>query len=148
YYDSGFLIGLKAFVGAIMGGLTSYPLSILGALFVGMLESFTSFFNSGLKEVIVFALLIPILLVRSSLSRGGDDDEDESEEASFVSLRSLRRPVLLAIIAALVAAPLLLGNYGLTLLNFVGLAALVSLGLVLLTGIAGLTSFGQAAFVG
>ena len=36
----------------------------------------------------------------------------------------------------------------LTLLNNIGLAALVTLGLVLLTGIAGMTSFGQAAFVG
>ena len=39
-------------------------------------------------------------------------------------------------------------EFWITQLNYIGLYALVSLGLVLLTGVAGLTSFGQAAFVG
>jgi branched-chain amino acid transport system permease protein len=39
-------------------------------------------------------------------------------------------------------------DFWVTLLNFVGLASLVALGLVLLTGVGGMTSFGQAAFVG
>ena len=43
YYDTGFLIGLKGFVAAIVGGLASYPLALLGALLVGQLESFSSF---------------------------------------------------------------------------------------------------------
>jgi len=46
------------------------------------------------------------------------------------------------------AAPLLLPEFYVTLLNYIGLYALVALGLVLLTGVGGLTSFGQAAFVG
>jgi branched-chain amino acid transport system ATP-binding protein len=58
-----------------------------------------------------------------------------------------RLPLLLAI-AAIAVAPLLLPEYYVTLMNYVGLASLVTLGLVLLTGVAGLTSFGQAAFVG
>jgi branched-chain amino acid transport system permease protein len=45
-------------------------------------------------------------------------------------------------------APLVLPELYVTLLNYVGLYSLVALGLVLLTGIGGLTSFGQAAFVG
>lgn len=58
-------------------------------------------------------------------------------------------PTLLgaAAVVALLFAPLLPPFY-VTLLNNIGLAALVTLGLVLLTGIAGMTSFGQAAFVG
>ncbi|WP_395699838.1 ABC transporter permease subunit [Aquabacterium sp.] len=49
----------------------------------------------------------------------------------------------------LVAVPLLpLPDFWITQLNYIGLYALVALGLVLLTGVAGLTSFGQAAFVG
>jgi ABC-type branched-subunit amino acid transport system permease subunit len=39
-------------------------------------------------------------------------------------------------------------HFTVTIINYIGLAALVALGLVLLTGIGGLTSFGQAAFVG
>ena len=54
FYDSGFLIGLKGFVAAIFGGLASYPAAALGALLVGVLESFSSFYASAFKEVIVF----------------------------------------------------------------------------------------------
>ena len=79
YYDSGFIIGLKAFVGAIIGGLTSYPGTALGALLIGVLESFASFWNSSLKEVVVFSVLIPVLLWRS-LSLGHVDEEDEEVE--------------------------------------------------------------------
>jgi branched-chain amino acid transport system permease protein len=54
----------------------------------------------------------------------------------------------LAGLAALAAAPALLPEFYVTLLNYIGLFSLVALGLVLLTGVGGLTSFGQAAFVG
>ena len=65
FYDSGFLIGLKGFVAAVMGGLQSYPLAAVGALFVGLVEAFGSFWASAFKEVIVFTLVLPILLWRS-----------------------------------------------------------------------------------
>lgn len=55
-YDSGFLIGLKGFIGAIIGGLVSYPLAAAGAVLVGLIESFASFSLSAWKEVIVFGL--------------------------------------------------------------------------------------------
>jgi ABC-type branched-subunit amino acid transport system ATPase component/ABC-type branched-subunit amino acid transport system permease subunit len=48
----------------------------------------------------------------------------------------------------LLAAPFLLSEFYVTLMNYIGLATLVTLGLVLLTGVAGLMSFGQQAFVG
>jgi branched-chain amino acid transport system permease protein len=65
YYDSGFLVGLKGFVGAIIGGLASYPIAAGGAIFVGLVEAFSSFWASAYKEVIVFTLIIPVLLWRS-----------------------------------------------------------------------------------
>ncbi len=65
YYDSGFLIGLKGFVGAIIGGLASYPLAAAGAVLVGLLEAYSSFWASAFKEVIVFTLILPVLLWRS-----------------------------------------------------------------------------------
>ena len=65
FYDSGFLIGLKGFVAAVIAGLASYPLAIAGAIAVGTLESFSSFWASAYKEVIVFTLILPILLWRS-----------------------------------------------------------------------------------
>ncbi len=60
----------------------------------------------------------------------------------------IRMKFLLAFIAALAVGPLLLPEFYVTLLNYIGLYAIVALGLVLLTGVGGLTSFGQAAFVG
>ena len=79
YYDSGFLIGLKAFVGAIIGGLVSYPATAVGAMLVGLFESYASFFDSSLKEVFVFGALIPIL-VWQSMRKGSIEEEIEEEE--------------------------------------------------------------------
>ncbi|GAB3625695.1 metal-dependent hydrolase [Pandoraea terrae] len=55
--------------------------------------------------------------------------------------------VLLAVLPVL-PAPVRLPEYWVTLLNYIGLYSIVAIGLVLLTGVAGMTSFGQAAFVG
>ena len=65
FYDSGFLIGLKGFVAAVFAGLASYPGAALGAVLVGLLESFSSFWASSFKEVIVFTFILPVLLWRS-----------------------------------------------------------------------------------
>ncbi len=58
------------------------------------------------------------------------------------------RAVLAVFLVLLAVAPLVLPDFYVTLLNYIGLSAMVALGLVLLTGVGGLTSFGQAAFVG
>lgn len=75
YYDSGFLIGLKGFVAAIIGGMSSYPVAAAGALVVGLLEAFASFWASSYKEVIVFTLIIPVLLWRSLTTHHVEDEE-------------------------------------------------------------------------
>jgi branched-chain amino acid transport system permease protein len=75
YYDTGFLIGLKGFVAAIVGGLASYPLALGGALLVGQLEAFASFWASAYKEVLVFTLIIPVLWWRSLHSHHVEDEE-------------------------------------------------------------------------
>ena len=59
------------------------------------------------------------------------------------------RTILTLVVATLIAlAPAVLGKFGVSLLNDIGIGALVALGLVMLTGVGGATSFGQAAFVG
>jgi branched-chain amino acid transport system permease protein len=73
FYDSGFLIGLKGFVAAVFAGLSSYPMAMLGALLVGLIESFGSFWASSFKEVIVFTAILPVLLWRSFF----DQDHEE-----------------------------------------------------------------------
>ncbi len=63
-------------------------------------------------------------------------------------IKRQRRLMLTATISAVFLAPALLPAFYVTLFGYVGLATLVALGLVLLTGISGQTSFGQATFVG
>ena len=60
--------------------------------------------------------------------------------------RRLAPALLLAVLAVLPLLPV--PEFWITQLNYIGMFALVALGLVLLTGVGGLTSFGQAAFVG
>ncbi len=61
---------------------------------------------------------------------------------------SVSRILVIAVVALLLVAPMMAPAFYVTLLNYIGLYSLVALGLVLLTGVAGQTSFGQAAFVG
>jgi branched-chain amino acid transport system permease protein len=62
YYDSGFLIGLKAVLGAVCAAMLSYPIAIAGAIGVGILETFSAFWVSAYTEAVVFSALIPVLL--------------------------------------------------------------------------------------
>ena len=69
--------------------------------------------------------------------------------SSPASAWPLRRVLFAVFLVALAVLPLLpVPEFWITQLNYIGLYALVAMGLVLLTGVGGLTSFGQAAFVG
>ncbi len=66
-------------------------------------------------------------------------------------MTAMHRLILPLFVVLLALVPVVLpssAEFYVTLLNYIGLYALVALGLVLLTGVGGLTSFGQAAFVG
>lgn len=77
YYDSGLMIGLKGFVGAVLGGFVSYPLATLGSVLVGLVEAYASFLASAFKEIIVFLAIIPIILTRWLWARNDVEDEEE-----------------------------------------------------------------------
>lgn len=77
FYDSGFLFALKGFVGAVIGGLASFPLAAIGSVFVGITESFTAFYASAVRESIVFALLLPVLLYMSLRKPHGRPEEHD-----------------------------------------------------------------------
>ncbi|WP_172980312.1 branched-chain amino acid ABC transporter permease [Tardiphaga sp. P9-11] len=76
YYDTGFLIGLKGFIAAIIGGLVSYPLTATAAILVGCVEAFSSFYASNYKEVIVFTLILPVLVLRSLAAPAVEEEKD------------------------------------------------------------------------
>ncbi len=61
----GFLAGLKAFTAAVVGGIGSLPGAMIGGLFIGLCESFTSsYISSQYTDLIVFGILIVTMLVR------------------------------------------------------------------------------------
>jgi branched-chain amino acid transport system permease protein len=64
-----------------------------------------------------------------------------------MSLALVRVLIGVAVIA-LMASPLFLSPFNITLLNYIGIYSLVVLGVILLSGVGGMLSFGQAAFVG
>jgi branched-chain amino acid transport system permease protein len=65
--DAGFLIGVKAFTAAVMGGIGNLKGALLGGLVLGVAENWGSaFFGSQWKDVVAFVLLIVILLIRPS----------------------------------------------------------------------------------
>jgi branched-chain amino acid transport system permease protein len=63
----GFIVGLKAFTAAVVGGIGSIPGAMLGGLVIGLAESFvTGYISSTFTNLIVFGLLIVVMLVRPS----------------------------------------------------------------------------------
>ncbi len=63
----GFIVGLKAFTAAVVGGIGSIPGAMLGGLLIGVAESMiTGYISSTYTNLFVFALLIVVMLVRPS----------------------------------------------------------------------------------
>ncbi|MBO8163529.1 MAG: branched-chain amino acid ABC transporter permease [Brevibacillus sp.] len=70
--EMGLMIGLKGFVAATLGGLTSIPGAVLGGLLLGVLESLgAGLVSSGYKDAIAFFLLILLLVLRPNGILGG-----------------------------------------------------------------------------
>ncbi|CAH8772615.1 branched-chain amino acid ABC transporter permease [Paenibacillus dendritiformis] len=63
-YEMGLMLGMKAFIAAVIGGLTNAPAAIVGALIVGLLESFTEgLWSSGYKDLVIFGVLLLVLFI-------------------------------------------------------------------------------------
>ncbi|MDQ6820207.1 MAG: branched-chain amino acid ABC transporter permease LivH, partial [Actinomycetota bacterium] len=61
----GFLAGLKAFTAAVVGGIGSLPGAMIGGIFIGLCESFTSsYISTKFTDLIVFGILIATMLLR------------------------------------------------------------------------------------
>lgn len=64
FYD-GFIIGVKAFTAAVLGGIGSLPGAMLGGLLIGLIEAFWSaYVSSEYKDVAVFSILVGVLIFR------------------------------------------------------------------------------------
>jgi branched-chain amino acid transport system permease protein len=61
----GFLVGIKAFTAAVLGGIGSVPGAVLGGFILGCTESFaTGYVSSDYEDVFAFALLVLILIFK------------------------------------------------------------------------------------
>jgi branched-chain amino acid transport system permease protein len=64
-YSGGFILGIKAFSAAVLGGIGNLRGALLGGLLLGVMEKYgESFFGTQWKDVIAFALLILVLMFR------------------------------------------------------------------------------------
>jgi hypothetical protein len=118
------------------------PAHCIGALFVGIVEAFGAFWASAFKEVIVFTLVLPVsadpLAAQPAIRTRNTD----------MKINASSLLLLIAIAIPLTGGAAACPTSGSRSSTTSGLYALVSMGLVLLTGVGGLTSFGQAAFRG
>ena len=61
----GSMLGLKAFVAAVLGGIGSLPGAMLGGIIIGLVESLTkAYISSQLADAVVFGILIIVLLIK------------------------------------------------------------------------------------
>jgi branched-chain amino acid transport system permease protein len=78
WYFMGFLIGLKAFTAAVIGGIGSIPGAMLGGLILGLLESFGTQIpgiGSAWKDVFSFSILILVLVFKPTGLLGKSEQE-------------------------------------------------------------------------
>lgn len=62
-YNMGLMLGMKAFIAAVIGGLSNAPAAIAGAMLIGLLESFTEgLWTSGYKDAVSFGVLLLVLI--------------------------------------------------------------------------------------
>ena len=112
FYDTGFLIGLKGFVAALFGGLPSTRSLRSGRSSSVCSKSFSSFWASAFKEVIVFTCHPP--------APGPQPVDAGPAGGRGMSAARLGRAALLLFIAT---APFLVPHFWITVLNYIGLAA-------------------------
>jgi len=65
HFTMGFLLGLRAFTAAVLGGIGNIPGAMAGGLLIGLLEAYTTGYLSGTwEDVVVFGVLITVLIVK------------------------------------------------------------------------------------
>ena len=141
FYDTGFLLGLLAFVGAIIGGMTNYPLTVARGDAGGTDGELHLLLQQRLQGGAGVLAADP-----SAALAVADNDAFRGRNRGMTTGQA--RLVALAVLVLLALAPVVVDPFTVTLLNYIGVYSLAALGLVLLTGIGGIVSFGQAAFVG
>ena len=154
--DIGVGLGLKGFTAAAIGGFGTAAGPIVGGIVLGLVEGFGSgFVSSAYQEAITFTVLLAVLIARPQGLLGGAKrflTADRGEESASSSMAStmLGRPDLVRFVGfslALAALGAVMSGTWLTAGIFALNLAIVTIGLVVLTGYSGQLSLGQGAFM-
>jgi branched-chain amino acid transport system permease protein len=153
---------LRALAAAVIGGMTSLPVTFAAAVGLGVVEQSVLFVSgdAGVRDLVLLVVVLGAMLARRGrFGRAAD----ALSATGFVGTRPVRPvprdiatlPVVRVIralgaalvLALLVALPSMLSPSGLDEANFIVLAAMVALSLTVLIGYGGLVSLGQWAIV-
>jgi branched-chain amino acid transport system permease protein len=144
--------GLFAFAAALLGGVGSPFGALLSGLLLGMVGSFSDYFISAQwTPVLILGLLTVLLVWRRGGFAGESVTEDQSARDSIVLTASIQNPrarrLLIALMITLAALPLGSSVFhlgGEALLRGLGIFVLLTLGLNILLGLAGVLDLGYA----
>jgi branched-chain amino acid transport system permease protein len=143
---------VEAFAVVVIGGMGSIPGAFLAALLIGELQAFGILLFPHITLVLVFLVMAAVLVIRPHGLLGRATGAGRSGEGGVAEPLRPAGPVAttlgLALIAALATAPFWTGDYGLIVLTDLAILALFAAGLHFLIGVAGLISFGHAAYFG
>ena len=146
------IVVIDAFTAALIGRLTSLPWTVVGAMFLGLAETYPRIFssNAGAGDAVAFGL---VLLTLGVLFRPGARLRQRISAAAreYAPVPAsdnppVRRAVVAAAIGLGIVAPLLLSSYYRSLAAYSLIVGLIVLSLVVLTGLVGQVSFCQYSF--
>ncbi|MHB8466210.1 MAG: ABC transporter permease subunit [Acidimicrobiales bacterium] len=151
---------IRALVPAVLAGMVSLPVALLGGLGVGVIEQVLlwNYPNGGLVEATLFVLMLAVLLLRR---RQGGREENKGVwvtvqafsplPASFVRIYPIRKlgraAGVIALVTAILVPAFATNATSVTLTVVIGFA-LVGLSLGVVTGLGGQLSLGQFALAG
>ena len=140
----------ESFVVTVVGGMGSVPGAFLAALIIGQLQAFGILIFPKSTLVVVFLLMAVVLAIRPYGFFGRAEIVGGTHAIGIASHKPLpgRTYILLVVIAALAAFPLVADAYLLKVATEILIFALFAFSLQLLIGVGGLVSFGHAAFFG
>jgi branched-chain amino acid transport system permease protein len=145
------LVVIDAFTAALIGRLTSLPWTVVGAMFLGLAETYPRIFssNAGAGNAVTFALVLMTLAIlfrpgarlarRTSAAR-------EYAPVPAAGNPPVRRATVASAIGLGIVVPLLLSSYYQSLAAYSLIIGLIVLSLVVLTGLVGQVSFCQYSF--
>lgn len=151
-FDSGTMLGLKGFVSSVIGGLTSLYGGLIGGSILGLTESYSSGYVSGLFEnTLSFLVFVLVLVVQSLLPRRGRGIAHQTGFRPRWAQTRLSRvgftPLLLVLAFLLLFPASGINASWISTLSGIFILTIACLGVELLQGFTGILSMGQAGFM-